>query len=120
MAQHDETLPPEQLEELEASPSEHLSEEELETVAEVKVASARVVHEVIRLQGQDELRRPLLSLLFSSFAAGLAITTSVLAEAFLRQHLPDAPASELIQGFGYCVGFVIVILGNLQLFTETR
>ena len=103
----------------EAAPSEHLSDEELESVAELKADSARVVDEVIRLQGQDELRRPLLSLLFSSFAAGISITTSILAEAFLKQRLPDTPAAELVSGFGYSIGFVIVILGNLQLFTES-
>ena len=102
----------------EETPSDHLSDDEIEAVAGLKSGSARVVHEVIRLQGQDELSRPLLSLFFSAFAAGLAITTSVLAETFLKLHLPDVPGSELIMGFGYSVGFVIVILGNLQLFTE--
>lgn len=104
--------------EAEETPSGALSEDEVEEVAERKAGSARVVHEVIRLQGQDEMRRPLLSLFFSAFAAGLAISTSVLAETFLGQRLPDAPASELVTGFGYSLGFVIVILGNLQLFTE--
>jgi len=102
----------------EKAPSEHLSEEEVESVAEKTAESARVVHEAIRLQGQDELSRPVLSLLLSSFAAGVAMSASVLAEAFLKLRLPDAPASELISAFGYSVGFVIVILGNLQLFTE--
>ena len=32
--------------------------------------------------------------------------------------MPDAPWAPLVTSFGYCVGFVIVILGNLQLFTE--
>lgn len=102
----------------EETPSEQLSDEEVEAVAEKKASSARVTHEVIRLQGQEELKRPLLSLLFSAFGAGLAITASVLAETFLAQRLPATPATELITGFGYSVGFVIVIIGNLQLFTE--
>jgi formate/nitrite transporter FocA (FNT family) len=68
--------------------------------------------------GQDELGRPALSLLFSAFAAGIAISASVLAETFLKLRLPDTPAYELISGFGYSIGFVIVILGSLQLFTE--
>ena len=103
----------------EAAPSDHLSEEEIEAVAERKAGSARVVHEVIRLQGHEEMRRPLLSLLFSAFAAGLAITASVIAQASLRMRLPETPAAELVSDFGYSVGFVVVILGNLQLFTET-
>jgi formate/nitrite transporter FocA (FNT family) len=102
----------------EDAPSGNLSEEEIGAVAENKAGTARVVHEIIRLQGQDELGRPVLSLLFSAFAAGLAISASVLAETFLKVRLPGSPAAELISGLGYSVGFVIVILGNLQLFTE--
>ena len=104
--------------ESEDTPSDTLSDQEMEAVADRKSGSARVVHEVIRLQGDEELNRPLLSLLLSAFAAGLAITVSVLAGAFLRQRLPHIPAMELVAGFGYSIGFVIVILGNLQLFTE--
>lgn len=99
-------------------PAEGLSEDEVDAVAERRAGSARVVHEVIRLQGDDELDRPVMSLLFSGFAAGIAISVSVLAEAFLVARLPQAPWAELITPLGYSVGFVIVILGNLQLFTE--
>ena len=97
---------------------EGLSESEVEKVAERKAGSAKVVHEVIRLQGDEELDRPLLSLLFSGFAAGVAISASILAEGFIELRLPDAQWAPLISGLGYSVGFVIVIMGNLQLFTE--
>jgi len=102
----------------EKEPSGHLSDDEMEQVAEKKAESARVVHEAIRLQGQDELDRPILSLLLSAFTAGLGISVSVLAETFLKLRLPATPASELVSSLGYAVGFLIVILGNLQLFTE--
>lgn len=102
----------------EKEPSGHLSDDEMEKVAEKKAESARVVHEAIRLQGQDELDRPVLSLLLSAFAAGVGISASVLAETFLKLRLPPSPASELISSLGYAVGFLIVIIGNLQLFTE--
>ncbi|MGI4879617.1 MAG: formate/nitrite transporter family protein, partial [Janthinobacterium lividum] len=92
--------------------------EENQAVAERRSGSAKVVHEVIRIQGDDELSRPALSLICSAFAAGVGISASVLAEAFLHQRLPDASWTPLVTSFGYCVGFVIVILGNLQLFTE--
>ena len=102
----------------EKEPSGHLSDDEMEKVAEKKAESARVVHEAIRLQGQDELDRPILSLLLSAFAAGVGMSASVLAETFLKLRLPPTPASELISSLGYAVGFLIVIIGNLQLFTE--
>lgn len=102
----------------EAEPSPGLSEEEVTAVAERKAGSAKVVHEVIRLQGDEELDRPWLSLVFSGFAAGLSICSSLLAEGFLHQFLPAAPWAPLVSSLGYCVGFVIVVMGNLQLFTE--
>ena len=102
----------------EKEPSPHLSDDEMEAVAEKKAESARVVHEAIRLQGQDELGRPILSLLLSAFAAGVGMSVSVLAETFLKLRLPATPAFELVSSFGYSVGFVIVVIGNLQLFTE--
>lgn len=102
----------------EKEPSGHLSDDEMGAVAEKKAESARVVHEAIRLQGQDELDRPILSLLLSAFAAGVGISVSVLAETFLKLRLPATPASELVSSLGYSVGFVMVIIGNLQLFTE--
>ncbi len=33
--------------------------------------------------------------------------------------LPDAPWRPLVASFGYCVGFLMVILARQQLFTET-
>jgi len=44
---------------------------------------------------------------------------SVIAEGALRQKLPpDLPGRELIADVGYSVGFLMVILGRMQLFTE--
>ena len=103
----------------EAMPSSDMSEGEKQAVTQRRAGSARVVHEVIRLQGDEELGRPVQSLIFSGFAAGVAICASVLAEAFLRLRLPEQGWTDLIVSLGYVVGFVIVILGNLQLFTES-
>ena len=43
---------------------------------------------------------------------------SFIAEGLLMAHLPDQPRQPLIASAGYCVGFLIVILGRQQLFTE--
>ena len=102
----------------EAEPLAALSDDEVDAVAQLKAGSAKVVHEVIRLQGDEELDRPLASLMFSGFAAGVAISASLLTEASLQARLPDAPWRGLVVDFGYTVGFVLVVLGNLQLFTE--
>jgi len=43
---------------------------------------------------------------------------SFIAEALLQSYLPDTPWRPLVTKFGYCVGFLIVVLGRQQLFTE--
>ena len=44
---------------------------------------------------------------------------SFLTQALLRSSLPDEPWRHLIDSFGYGVGFIIVVLGRQQLFTES-
>ncbi|HEX6559843.1 MAG TPA: formate/nitrite transporter family protein [Longimicrobiales bacterium] len=85
---------------------------------ELQAAGAHVIYEAIKLEGERELERPALALAFSGLAAGLAMGFSFAAEALLHTYLPDAEWSRLISKFGYAIGFVIVILGKQQLFTE--
>ena len=78
----------------------------------------QVVYETIRREGEEELSRTVTALAWSGLAAGLSIGFSFLAQALLWAHLPDQPWRPLITALGYCVGFLIVILGRQQLFTE--
>lgn len=80
--------------------------------------SADTVYDVIRHSGEEELERTNRSLFYSGVAAGIVISFSVLAEAILRTYLPDAPYSYLIENIGYSLGFLMVIVGRMQLFTE--
>lgn len=80
--------------------------------------SAVVVHEAIRHDGEEELRRPLSALGWSGLAAGLAMGFSFLTEGLLRSALPDRAWTPLIVNLGYPIGFLIVIIGRQQLFTE--
>jgi formate/nitrite transporter FocA (FNT family) len=77
-----------------------------------------VVYETIRREGEEELQRPAAALAWSALAAGLSMGFSFVAEAVLMAHLPQQPWVPLISRFGYCIGFLIVILGRQQLFTE--
>ncbi len=77
-----------------------------------------VVYEAIRQEAETELNRPNHALFWSGLAAGLSMGFSFLAEALLRAGLPDAPWQSLVSKFGYSVGFLFVILGRQQLFTE--
>jgi formate/nitrite transporter FocA (FNT family) len=95
-----------------------LSEAEEREVEERSPPQAKVVHAAVAKQGEDELDRPAGSLFWSGLAAGIAIMASVAMQGALHQRLPDAPWRELVAGFGYPLGFMIVILGRMQLFTE--
>lgn len=72
-------------------------------------------------QGLSELRRPALGLLLSGFEAGLALGFSVLlmatADTLLEGQLPPAVVRLLMANF-YAVGFLFVVLGRSELFTE--
>lgn len=89
-----------------------------ESVSAASRLSARLIYEVIRRDGEEELSRPFGSLVWSGVAAGILISLSVLGEAVLRNHLSDRPESFLIENLGYSLGFMVVILGRMQLFTE--
>lgn len=96
----------------------NLKGEEKREIEDRKAPRVLVIHEVIREQGEEELKRPALALLWSGMAAGLSMGFSLVAMALLRAHLPDEPWRPLIASLGYCVGFLVVILGRQQLFTE--
>ncbi|ABG32032.1 formate/nitrite transporter family protein [Roseobacter denitrificans] len=93
-------------------------EEEKEAVEEAAGLSPLLVFETIRRNGEEELERPMRALWFSGIAAGLLISFSVLGEATLRAYLPDAPWRFIVENAGYSLGFLLVILGRMQLFTE--
>lgn len=95
-----------------------LDAEERQQVAGRRRASAAVVHETIRAEGEAELLRPARSLFWSGLAAGLAMGLSLMVEGILRAHLPPEDWRILISKIGYTTGFIVVVLGRQQLFTE--
>ncbi len=80
---------------------------------------AHVVHETIRREGEQELKRPWSALGWSGFAAGLSMGFSLVAEGLLSAYLPKETWEPVVTKLGYSVGFLIVVLGRQQLFTET-
>ncbi|MGD0402245.1 MAG: formate/nitrite transporter family protein [Candidatus Acidiferrales bacterium] len=91
---------------------------EKKQVEERIAITAHVVYETIRREGDEELHRPAAALAWSALAAGLAMGFSFIAEALLASFLPNHPWRQLISRLGYSVGFLIVVLGRQQLFTE--
>jgi formate/nitrite transporter FocA (FNT family) len=94
------------------------TEAEAKQVEERQAIGAQIVYEAIRREGEEELGRTASALAWSAFAAGLSMGLSFIAEALLMAHVPDAPWKPLITKFGYAMGFLVVILGRQQLFTE--
>ena len=85
---------------------------------EAESLDAKTTYEVVRREGQRELERSTDALFWSGLAGGLSMGLSFLSEALIRSRLPEADWRPLIAKSGYSVGFLIVILGSQQLFTE--
>ena len=81
--------------------------------------SARIIHEIIREDGEEELERSLKALMWSATGAGLSMGFSFLTMGIIKSGLPEAPWAKLVTSFGYTIGFLIVVLGRQQLFTES-
>ncbi|MEX2470405.1 MAG: formate/nitrite transporter family protein [Pseudohongiellaceae bacterium] len=95
-----------------------LAHEEKQQADEIEKVATSVIFEAIRREGEHELSRPFSALWWSGVAAGLAISLSVLCKGLLTSILPPADWAAGISNLGYTVGFLIVILGRMQLFTE--
>ena len=80
---------------------------------------ARIIHEIIREDGERMLERGVGAMAWSGFGAGLSMGFSFLTMGFLRGDLPDESWRSLVSSFGYTIGFLIVVLGRQQLFTES-
>jgi formate/nitrite transporter FocA (FNT family) len=95
-----------------------LDPQEKHKAEEEESLNASVTYEVIRREGEKELARSPQALAWSGLAAGLSMGFILVTEGLLRSHLPDAGWRPLIAKLGYSVGFLIVILGSQQLYTE--
>ncbi|HWE49307.1 MAG TPA: formate/nitrite transporter family protein [Bryobacteraceae bacterium] len=95
-----------------------LTENEREEAEQRTSVKAHVVHEAIRIDGNTELERATSALAVSGLAAGLSMGFSLIGEGLFRSHLPDADWRPLVSRLGYSFGFLIIIIGRQQLFTE--
>lgn len=91
---------------------------EAKEIHERTAPPGRLVYQAIYNEAEHELDRNSWGLAWSGLAAGLSMGFSMIAQALLRSHLTDFKWEPLITPLGYTVGFLIVILGRQQLFTE--
>ena len=80
--------------------------------------SAAQIYERTTTAGEEELERPPHNVVFSALASGLAMGLSGFGVALLLSVLGTDPVGEAVAYLAYPIGFVVVILGRQQLFTE--
>ena len=95
-----------------------LSAKEQHEVEKNQPPRAAVLHEIIRTQGDQGLERSIAALWWSALAAGLTMGLSLMGMGLLNSRLPEGEGFKVIASFGYCAGFLAVILARQQLFTE--
>lgn len=97
---------------------QQLTDEEINEASRRVSPRAAVVFETVRREGEQELTRSNAALAFSGLAAGLSMGFSLVATGLFRSILPNAPWSDVVANLGYTLGFLIVVMGRQQLFTE--
>lgn len=80
--------------------------------------SAPQILEQVSKNGREELARSTHALAFSGVAGGLTMGLTGLSVAIARATLGDSPNTELVSHLFYPMGFIAVIIGRAQLFTE--
>ena len=80
------------------------------TAAEIYTAAVQI--------GEDELKRSSTGLALSGLAAGLGMGLTGLGSAAILAEVGDGVAHHLLATLLYPLGFIVVIVGRAQLFTE--
>jgi formate/nitrite transporter FocA (FNT family) len=101
-----------------ASKVDGLSDRQAEEIRAQSRPNAALIHETIRAEGESELDRRWWAILLSGLAAGLSIGLSLIVQGELHAFITDESIRRLVAPFGYTVGFLVVVLGRQQLFTE--
>ncbi len=94
------------------------AQEEHQEAKERSAPSSKIIHEAILREGKEELDRTSDALFWSGLAAGLSMGLSMIAQGVMTHYLPDSPWRPLVASLGYSLGFLVVVLGRQQLFTE--
>ncbi len=80
--------------------------------------SAEEIFKQVAANARQELQRPSIALGLSGFGAGLFMGLSALGTAVVLAMLGPSRGAQFVSRMFYPVGFVIVIIGRSQLFTE--
>ncbi len=81
-------------------------------------ASASDIYERVKREAAEELERPVASLAFSGLFAGATVGFGTLASAGAAAALTGHQSARLIGAIFFPIGFIVVVIGRAQLFTE--
>jgi formate/nitrite transporter FocA (FNT family) len=80
--------------------------------------SAVEIHDNILAGATEDAERPVSSLFWSALASGAVIGFSFLAGGYLSTLAVSEPHKKALAAAGYPLGFIFVVIGRLELFTE--
>lgn len=104
--------------EIQVESDEKLEGKKIEVDEDRLPSRAMAIHEHIRQDGEKEMERDAMALLWSAIAAGLSMGASLLAKGIFHVQLEGVPGGFLLENLGYTFGFIVVIMARQQLFTE--
>jgi formate/nitrite transporter FocA (FNT family) len=80
--------------------------------------SAQEIYQQVEKNAKEELKRSSVSLAISGFTGGIFMGLSALGVGIIVARLGSTPSAFVISRMFYPLGFIVVILGRSQLFTE--
>jgi formate-nitrite transporter family protein len=86
--------------------------------AELDRPTADEIYEQVSRNARHELDRAALGLAISGLAGGMTMGLTALSTSIIIATLGPSPAARIIANLLYPIGFIVVILGRAQLFTE--
>ena len=81
-------------------------------------ASAADIYERVKREAGEEIDRPIAALAFSGLFAGASVGFGAIASAAAATALGGHQDAQLVGAIFFPVGFIVVIIGRAQLFTE--
>ncbi|CCD93052.1 putative transport protein, yfdC-like [Bradyrhizobium sp. ORS 375] len=101
-----------------AADIEGVSDQQRQEIKAQSRPNAALIHETIRAEGESELERRWWAILLSGLAAGLSMSLSLIVQGEFHAFVSDESVRRLFAPLGYTAGFLVVVLGRQQLFTE--
>ena len=80
--------------------------------------TAEDIYQQVALSAKTELKRSTVSLAISGFAGGIFMGLSGLGSALVLGLFGSSPTTHFVASMFYPIGFIVVIIGRAQLFTE--